>query len=75
MSGRGWSYSLKGGCEGVTSAINTDPALRLMPTDADEDTTSFDPTTPKFANVAETELSAAYTSVDTLQGVDVEIDV
>eukprot|EP00968_Pinguiococcus_pyrenoidosus_P027933 scaffold7567_cov515-Pinguiococcus_pyrenoidosus.AAC.1 len=46
MDGRGSTYSIEVGCEGLSQARDVDPGLRLMPTDAGEDTAFFDPTTP-----------------------------
>eukprot|EP00968_Pinguiococcus_pyrenoidosus_P012237 scaffold1065_cov335-Pinguiococcus_pyrenoidosus.AAC.1 len=70
MDGNGFSYSTEVGCPGLSVAREVDPILRLVPTDANENTELLDPTTPQFTNEAQTELSPAYSNVDPIPDGD-----
>eukprot|EP00968_Pinguiococcus_pyrenoidosus_P012234 scaffold1064_cov301-Pinguiococcus_pyrenoidosus.AAC.1 len=70
MDGNGFSYSTEVGCPGLGIAREVDPILRLVPTDANENTELLDPTTPQFTNEAQTELSPAYSNVDPIPDGD-----
>jgi len=64
VSGPGASFELRPGCDGITTVIGSDPALRLMPTDADYDSTSIDPSVLEFLDAEKTIPGPAYSFVD-----------